>query len=72
MSAPSRSDRSQSVRSMLFEFAFLTLGIPHSSDLWVTGSVPGTTDLGKHVSLSYAVGTAAGPYIFCDMMRILS
>lgn len=31
-----------------------------SSDLWVTGDVPGTQDLGKSVKLSYAVGTAAG------------
>lgn len=31
-----------------------------SSDLWVTGDVPGTKDLGKSVSVSYAVGTAAG------------
>ncbi|RDX50356.1 aspartic peptidase A1 [Lentinus brumalis] len=31
-----------------------------SSDLWVTGSVPGAKDLGKSVSLSYAVGKAAG------------
>jgi len=31
-----------------------------SSDLWVTGSVPGSTDTGKSVTLSYAVGQAAG------------
>ncbi|PCH39890.1 acid protease [Wolfiporia cocos MD-104 SS10] len=31
-----------------------------SSDLWVTGTVPNTNDLGKSVSLSYAVGDAAG------------
>ncbi|KAI0647782.1 acid protease [Trametes meyenii] len=31
-----------------------------SSDLWVTGSVPNANDLGKSVSLSYAVGRAAG------------
>ncbi|KAI0771200.1 acid protease [Trametes elegans] len=31
-----------------------------SSDLWVTGSVPGAKDVGKSVSLSYAVGRAAG------------
>lgn len=32
----------------------------HSSDLWVTGSVPGSTDTGKSATLSYAVGQAAG------------
>ncbi|KAI0357462.1 aspartic peptidase A1 [Trametes cingulata] len=31
-----------------------------SSDLWVTGSVPNAKDVGKSVSLSYAVGNAAG------------
>jgi len=31
-----------------------------SSDLWVTGSVPGSTDIGKSAKLSYAVGQAAG------------
>ncbi|EGN98510.1 hypothetical protein SERLA73DRAFT_183562 [Serpula lacrymans var. lacrymans S7.3] len=31
-----------------------------SSDLWVTGSVPGAQDTGKSVTLSYAVGQAAG------------
>jgi hypothetical protein len=31
-----------------------------SSDLWVTGSVPGSTDTGKSTTLSYAVGQAAG------------
>ncbi|KAF9806834.1 hypothetical protein IEO21_08514 [Rhodonia placenta] len=31
-----------------------------SSDLWVTGDVPGVTDLGVSESLSYAVGTASG------------
>lgn len=31
-----------------------------SSDLWVTGEVPGTQDTGKSDKLSYAVGTAAG------------
>ncbi|KAH9948908.1 acid protease [Amylocystis lapponica] len=31
-----------------------------SSDLWVTGTIPQTKDIGKSVSLSYAVGTAAG------------
>ncbi|KIK92952.1 hypothetical protein PAXRUDRAFT_829461 [Paxillus rubicundulus Ve08.2h10] len=31
-----------------------------SSDLWVTGSVPGAQDTGKSVTLSYAVGNAAG------------
>jgi hypothetical protein len=31
-----------------------------SSDLWVTGSVPGTKDTGKAATLSYAVGKAAG------------
>jgi hypothetical protein len=32
----------------------------HSSDLWVTGSVPGTTDTGVGVQISYAVGQASG------------
>ena len=32
----------------------------YSSDLWVTGDVPRTKDLGKSVSVNYAVGTAAG------------
>ncbi|EIW74697.1 acid protease [Coniophora puteana RWD-64-598 SS2] len=31
-----------------------------SSDLWVTGSVPSTTNTGKSVTLSYAVGQAKG------------
>ncbi|KAG2155771.1 aspartic peptidase domain-containing protein [Suillus bovinus] len=31
-----------------------------SSDLWVTGTVPGATDTGNSLKLSYAVGTAAG------------
>jgi len=30
-----------------------------SSDLWVTGSIPGATDTGSSLKLSYAVGTAA-------------
>ena len=33
---------------------------PFSSDLWVTGDVPGATDSGKSVELEYAVGTASG------------
>lgn len=32
----------------------------YSSDLWVSGSVPGATDTGDSLKLSYAVGTAAG------------
>jgi hypothetical protein len=35
----------------------------YSSDLWVTGDVPGTKDLGKAVSVSYAVGKASGGII---------
>ncbi|KAG8214530.1 aspartic peptidase domain-containing protein [Butyriboletus roseoflavus] len=31
-----------------------------SSDLWVTGSVPGAQDTGTSLTLSYAVGNAAG------------
>ncbi|KAH7885424.1 aspartic peptidase domain-containing protein [Phlebopus sp. FC_14] len=31
-----------------------------SSDLWVTGSVPGAQDTGESLTLSYAVGNAAG------------
>ncbi|KAG6334062.1 hypothetical protein ID866_5025 [Astraeus odoratus] len=31
-----------------------------SSDLWVTGSVPNAQDTGKSLTLSYAVGNAAG------------
>ncbi|VDB91841.1 unnamed protein product [Peniophora sp. CBMAI 1063] len=31
-----------------------------SADLWVAGSVPNSNDLGKTVSLSYAIGTAKG------------
>ncbi|KAG1897873.1 aspartic peptidase domain-containing protein [Suillus fuscotomentosus] len=31
-----------------------------SSDLWVTGSIPGATDTGSSLKLSYAVGMAAG------------
>ncbi|KAI0027747.1 acid protease [Vararia minispora EC-137] len=31
-----------------------------SADLWVAGNVPNATDLGKSVSLSYAIGTANG------------
>lgn len=34
--------------------------ILHSSDLWVTGSVPTAKDVGKKVSLNYAVGNAHG------------
>ena len=38
------------------------LGLPNlpSSDLWVTGTVPGATDSGKSTKLEYAVGEAAG------------
>ncbi|KAI0070498.1 aspartic peptidase A1 [Panus rudis PR-1116 ss-1] len=38
-----------------------------SSDLWVTGDVPGTKDLGKAVSVDYAVGTAAGDINTADL-----
>ncbi|CAL1712375.1 unnamed protein product [Somion occarium] len=38
-----------------------------SSDLWVTGDVPGTKDLGKAISLSYAVGTASGDINTADL-----
>lgn len=43
----------------------LFICLPHSSlvnssDLWVTGSVPGAQDTGKSLTLSYAVGNAAG------------
>lgn len=31
-----------------------------SSDLWVAGSVPQTTSLGKTETLSYAIGKASG------------
>lgn len=31
-----------------------------SSDLWVTGTVPNSTDTGTHTQISYAVGEAAG------------
>lgn len=31
-----------------------------SSDLWVTGSVPGAQDTGTSLTLSYAIGNAAG------------
>ena len=37
----------------------------HSSDLWVNfpGTVPSTTDMGKSVTLAYAVGKASGSSI---------
>ncbi|KAI0784762.1 acid protease [Abortiporus biennis] len=38
-----------------------------SSDLWVTGDVPNTKDTGKSVSLSYAVGNAAGDINTADL-----
>ncbi|THH23116.1 hypothetical protein EUX98_g8061 [Antrodiella citrinella] len=38
-----------------------------SSDLWVTGTVPNTTDLGKSVSLNYAVGNAHGDIHTADL-----
>jgi hypothetical protein len=38
-----------------------------SSDLWVTGDVPSTNDLGKSVSVAYAVGTAAGDINAADL-----
>ncbi|TCD70766.1 hypothetical protein EIP91_001796 [Steccherinum ochraceum] len=38
-----------------------------SSDLWVTGDVPNTTDLGKSVSLNYAVGNAHGNVHTADL-----
>ncbi|KAI1794873.1 aspartic peptidase A1 [Ganoderma leucocontextum] len=38
-----------------------------SSDLWVTGSVSNAKDLGKSVSLSYAVGNAAGDIYTADL-----
>ncbi|TBU23206.1 aspartic peptidase A1 [Dichomitus squalens] len=38
-----------------------------SSDLWVTGSVPNSKDVGKSVSLSYAVGKAAGDIYTADL-----
>ncbi|EIN04256.1 acid protease [Punctularia strigosozonata HHB-11173 SS5] len=31
-----------------------------SADLWVVGSVPGTKDLGKSATISYAIGSASG------------
>lgn len=47
-----------------FSFSFLAAPTSpltlHSSDLWVTGDVPNTKDLGKSVSLNYAVGNAHG------------
>lgn len=33
-----------------------------SSDLWVTGDIPGARDSNKAVKLKYAVGEAAGVY----------
>lgn len=45
-------------RSQLW--CLMSIGI--SSDLWVTGDVPNTKDLGKAVSVTYAVGTAAGAF----------
>ncbi|EKM51671.1 uncharacterized protein PHACADRAFT_261948 [Phanerochaete carnosa HHB-10118-sp] len=39
-----------------------------SSDLWVTGQVPNTTDLGKSVSVSYAVGQASGDVNAADLV----
>ncbi|KZT67266.1 acid protease [Daedalea quercina L-15889] len=38
-----------------------------SSDLWVTGTIPETTDLGVAESLSYAVGTAKGDINTADL-----
>ncbi|KAI0755225.1 aspartic peptidase A1 [Daedaleopsis nitida] len=38
-----------------------------SSDLWVTGAVPNSKDLGKALSLSYAVGKAAGDVFTADL-----
>ncbi|KAH8081983.1 aspartic peptidase A1 [Cristinia sonorae] len=38
-----------------------------SSDLWVTGNVPNTKDLGKAVSLNYAVGNAHGDVHTADL-----
>ncbi|KAH9851502.1 acid protease [Lenzites betulinus] len=38
-----------------------------SSDLWITGSVPNAKDVGKSVSLSYAVGNAAGDVYTADL-----
>jgi hypothetical protein len=46
-----------------------------SSDLWVTGSVPGSTDTGKSATLSYAVGQAAGSpnlYVRSSYIRLMS
>lgn len=33
---------------------------PTSSDLWVSGSIPGTEDTGKPADVSYAIGQAKG------------
>jgi len=38
-----------------------------SSDLWVTGDVPNAKDLGKSVSLNYAVGNAHGDINTADL-----
>lgn len=37
-----------------------------SSDLWVATSVPNAKDLGEALTLSYAVGTAAGAFVLCS------
>jgi hypothetical protein len=34
-----------------------------SSDLWVSGDVPGTQDTGKSADVSYAIGEAKGVHI---------
>ncbi|KAG0703760.1 aspartic peptidase domain-containing protein [Suillus ampliporus] len=41
-----------------------------SSDLWVTGSVSGAIDTGDSLTLSYAVGTAAGQSLNITLLTI--
>lgn len=43
------------------------INIVNSSDLWVAGDVGTTTDSGKAVTLSYAVGTAKGDVNYADV-----
>lgn len=44
----------------------------NSSDLWVTGSVPGAQDTGKSLTLSYAVGNAAGMSCLLPLRLVLT
>lgn len=48
---------------MVLPYFFFRDSHPISSDLWVSGNVPGTQDTGKSADVSYAIGEAKGVHV---------